>query len=425
MKGLIFLAFLFCSCASNKQILKALAEENKTLQHHIGFYLYDPAAKAEMVNYNGNKYFTPASNTKVLTLCTALYLLGDSLTAFRYAVSGDSTIVTGLCDPSFLNPAVCQNKNVFLFLKNAPGKLYFDHSNNKYIEPFGPGWAWDDYSYSFSPERNSFPVYGNVATLRRKGQTWSASPTFFAKKIVYEPQGGKAEKIVRQQAGNEIRIQRGKKRMSSAIHLPFHVDGKLIADLLSDTLRREVQAVDKPAARNGMLLRSVPADSVYKVMMKDSDNHLAEELLLQCAALKCDTLQTEKIIRYAKKHIFSLPDSIAWVDGSGLSRYNLFTPRTLVKVWEMIDHRADRHRIWSWLATGGKDGTLKNNYVSDTPFIFGKTGTLSNNHSLSGYLITKKGRVLLFSFMNNNYTQPVSEVRAFMERTLRTIHKKF
>src|SRR6218665_3705098 len=235
MKGLIFLAFLFCSCASNKQILKALAEENKTLQHHIGFYLYDPAAKAEMVNYNGNKYFTPASNTKVLTLCTALYLLGDSLTAFRYAVSGDSTIVTGLCDPSFLNPAVCQNK---------------------YIEPFGPGWAWDDYSYSFSPERNSFPVYGNVATLRRKGQTWNASPSFFAQKIVYEPQGGKAEKIVRQQAGNEIRIQRGKKRMSSAIHLPFHVDGKLIADLLSDTLRREVQALDKPAARNGMLLRS-------------------------------------------------------------------------------------------------------------------------------------------------------------------------
>lgn len=424
MKWSIFSAILLFSCASNKWIVKLLTEENKTLQHHVGFYLYDPATKEELVNYNGSKYFTPASNTKVLTLCTAMYSLGDSLTAFRYSINGDSIILSGMCDPSFLNPVVYQNPDVFLFLKNAPGKLFFNNSSNKYIEPFGPGWAWDDYSYSFSPERNSFPIYGNVMTLQRWGTTWNTTPNFFNKQIIFEPPMGDVEKLVRQQGGNEIRIQRGKKRMPSTNNLPFHVDGKLIADLLSDTLRREVQVVDKPVALSTVSLRSVPVDSVYKVMMKDSDNLLSEELLLQCAAMKCDTLRTEKIIRYAKKNILSLPDSITWVDGSGLSRYNLFTPRTLVKVWELIDHRTDRNRIWSWLAVGGVDGTLKRHYLSNPPFIYGKTGTLSNNHSLSGYLITKTGRILLFSFMNNNYTQPVSEVRTFMERTLQKIHEK-
>ena len=144
-----------------------------------------------------------------------------------------------------------------------------------------------------------------------------------------------------------------------------------------------------------------------------------------CAMVISDSLKAEIAIDYVKnKFLFDLPDEPQWVDGSGLSRYNLFTPRSIVRLWEKILVLVPRERLFELLAIGGKTGTVKNSYKSDPPYIFGKTGTLSNNHCISGYLITKKGKLLIFSFMNNNFTAPTREVRANMERVLFEIHEK-
>ena len=77
------------------------------------------------------------------------------------------------------------------------------------------------------------------------------------------------------------------------------------------------------------------------------------------------------------------------------------------------------------LAVGGQKGTLKNSYKNDPPYIFGKTGSLNNNHVLSGYLITRKGKLLIFSLMNNNYLAPTNDVRKHMQEILYTIYTKY
>ena len=160
--------------------------------------------------------------------------------------------------------------------------------------------------------------------------------------------------------------------------------------------------------------------------MVDSDNFIAEQLLLQCAAVVSDTLKTEIAIRYATKNLLNdLPDKVQWVDGSGLSRFNLFTPRSIVKLWDKIYSTVPRERLFKLLAVGGKSGTIKNWYKAEPPYIYAKTGTLSNNHCLSGFLITKSGKTLIFSMMSNNFVSSSIELRREMEKILKMVYEKY
>ena len=163
-------------------------------------------------------------------------------------------------------------------------------------------------------------------------------------------------------------------------------------------------------------------------MLLPSDNFLAEQLLLSYANRLGVELNTSKVIDYVTKNYLStLPDPPRWVDGSGLSRGNLFTPRDIVKLLELIYLEVgNQQKLFAMLPAGGKTGTLKNAYPkTDSPFVFGKTGTLSNNHNQSGYVVTKSGRVLIFSFMNNNFVEPTATVRKEMGRIMTFIHEKF
>ena len=57
----------------------------------------------------------------------------------------------------------------------------------------------------------------------------------------------------------------------------------------------------------------------------------------------------------------------------------------------------------------------------DPPYVFAKTGTLRHKHCLSGYLRTHSGRVLIFSFMHNNYTGSSARIKEEMQRVLEMV----
>lgn len=416
--------FLTGSCSPGRYLTREVVRLEEELKEHTGFLLYDPITKKKLVEYHSNRYFTPASNTKIFTFYTSLKLLGDSVVSVKYIQRGDSLIFWGAGDASFLYANVYDSRRLFDFLSASSQKLFFSSSNFQ-TETMGPGWAWDDYPFYYSAERSPFPVYGNLVNVKKDSSRFFFNPTYFQLHFTSAsaPRGDKT--ILRDIDSNHLTYYPGNgKRTSWAI--PFRYSDDLVAELLSDTLKRKVELTDMPLPAEAKILRSVPIDSLLRVMMQDSDNFVAEQLLLQCAAMVSDTLKPEIAISYAKENFLSdLPDEPQWVDGSGLSRYNLFTPRTIVALWEKIYHEVPQQRLFPLLATGGKSGTLKNFYKAREPYVYGKTGTLSNNHSLSGYLLTRKGKVLIFSMMNNNYIVPTSEVRGRMEKILSTIHERY
>jgi serine-type D-Ala-D-Ala carboxypeptidase/endopeptidase (penicillin-binding protein 4) len=423
--SLILLCILVsCSPLSKKSLTKEMVKTETRFQDHTALVVYDVAKRKTLFQYKPDKYFTPASNTKVLTLYACLKILGDSIPALKYVQKEDSLIVWGLGDPTFLYNETFNNFRVFNFLKSHPSKIFISTSNN-YTTHFGPGWAWDDYNDYYSPERSSFPIYGNCFKVYPLPDQILVSPKYF-EKFYQSADPKETVQLKREVSSNHFVLHPGTKKSFKEFTVPFHVNDNLTAELLADTLHREVRLASHVIEKSARLYYSVPVDSVYKVMMKESDNHIADQLLLTCSAVLSDSLKPEIAIREIKRRYFSqMQDPPVWVDGSGLSRYNLFTPRFLVDVWKDLYSSVSQERLFSLLATGGEPGTIKKWFKGDKPYVFGKTGTLSNNHNLSGYLITKKGKVLIFAFMNGNYTTKVNDIRNNMQRILNLYYENY
>jgi D-alanyl-D-alanine carboxypeptidase/D-alanyl-D-alanine-endopeptidase (penicillin-binding protein 4) len=418
--------FYSCSPISKGKLNKTFRSTERRFQHHTGFVLYDLQKNKTVFDFNGSRYFTPASNTKILTFFAALKTLGDSVPALEYIQRNDSLIFWGTGDPSFLYKEVFYDSGVYHFLRSIEADLYFSDANF-HTTHFGPGWAWDDYSSGYSAERSPFPVYGNIVSVIADQQVLRISPDYFSGSFIHGEQKDRIE-IIRDLDKNLFTVHPPKKIIAEVreINIPIKLDSSTFYSLLADTLKRPVVPVHKALPPYTNTLFSVHLDSLYSVMMQESDNFIAEQLLLMCANVLSDSLKPEIAIDFIiENYLRDLPDEPVWVDGSGLSRYNLFTPRSIVKLWQKIWEIVPQERLFSLLATGGVKGTIRKWYHAEKPYIFGKTGSLSNNHCLSGFLITKKGKVLIFSFMNSNYTRSTNDIRRNMQKILFNIYENY
>ncbi len=431
--GLIFTLFILISCGTNRKTNRAITSTfTDSLYFEKGFAglaIYDLVEKKMLYTYNANKYFTPASNTKLLTFYTGLTILGDSVPALKYRISGDSLIFRGTGDPSLLNPDLPPSK-IMNFLRYRTECLFYEVPN--YIETyFGPGWSWDDYDAYYSVERVAYPIYANRATFTQ-GETPDipqAYPDFYQKNLILDSLNlDKTVRLSRKVTENGFFYQLAVRDTTFRQEVPIKYSPELFVEVLEDTLKKEVGLIPdfKKFEGEEKILYSIPTDSLYKRMLQVSDNFIAEQILLLASGVIADTLKTSIAIDYMKENAFQqLPDEPQWVDGSGLSRYNLQTPRNMIKILELITEKMPLDKVLQLLPAGGKSGTLEDYYSADEPYIFAKSGSLSNNYSLSGFIKTKSGKTLIFSFMNSNYTIPTSTLKKGMENILLKIRDNY
>jgi D-alanyl-D-alanine carboxypeptidase/D-alanyl-D-alanine-endopeptidase (penicillin-binding protein 4) len=115
------------------------------------------------------------------------------------------------------------------------------------------------------------------------------------------------------------------------------------------------------------------------------------------------------------------------VDGSGLSRQNLVTPRAVAQMLAYVSQQPWGESFRSTLPIAGEDGTLEDR-MKGTPaagHLHAKTGSLEHVRGISGYATTLRGENLIFSMFTNNNTAPAHEQSSTFDAILTAMIEEF
>jgi len=422
-----FCCFFFCSCKLTGQItqqqINSFLNDSIIATGHVGISIYEPATGKYLYNHDAEKNFIPSSNVKLFSLYAGMKYLGDSLVGMRYYKTDSTIIITPTGDPTLLHPDF-KSQPVFDFLKNANTRLKIKNNDFK-PKAYGSGWAWNDYPDYYMAERSPLPVYGNCITFICKKNTVQSIPqnldAFIVAKNVQEK--NKSTTVERDFFTNTFNVLLDNSSNETVI-TPFITSLPLAVKLLSDSLQKNIEIISNDTSTiNLRKVYSRPVDSLFKPMMYYSDNFFAEQTLLMASNEKLGYMSEGDIIdTLLANDLKELPTKPRWVDGSGLSRYNLFSPKDFIYILDKLQNEFGLERMKRLLTTGGQ-GTLTGYYTKDAGFIFAKTGSMSNNVSISGYLITKKNKLLLFSVQINSFSGSGRVGRRAIEKFITSVRE--
>jgi serine-type D-Ala-D-Ala carboxypeptidase/endopeptidase (penicillin-binding protein 4) len=424
LPAIFFAAILISSCSISKKIngpaTKYLLQDEVFVHAHTGISVYEPATEKYWYNYQAEKYFTPASNTKLATCYAAMKYLGDSLIGIKYDQVNDSTVVIkGMADPSFMHSDY-RNNPVFDFLKKYKTIQIIDPAFDEYL---GAGWGWGDYLEDYMAQRSAFPFHGNTVMVDWLNEhNLSFLPSYFQQHSVISGNLANGYDAYRPWDTNDFSFKSGRTKHSE---IPFRPDEQTLQNLLKDTLNSNVETIEKYSGNLVKIVHSQPTDSLLKQMMHRSDNFFAEQSLLMVSERLLGEMSDRKIIDTLLKTDYKLmPQKPSWVDGSGLSRYDLFSPKDFIFILNKMKNDFGMDRIKNILPTGGT-GTISSYYKQDSGYIFVKTGTLNGVVALSGFLYTKKNKLLIFSVLVNNHRGSATSIRKGIEKFIQELRDKY
>jgi len=406
-----------------RKILKDLKELPGFQNAFIGFKLYDTGKNRLVAEQYADQYMTPASTTKLFTYQAGLNYLPRTVSAMEYVIKGDSLIFWSTGYPLTLHPDH-RDSTVVKFLAASDKQLYY-WSRPMEDERFGPGWGWDDYAGYYGAEKSVFPIYGNSVhvIVDNQKKEFSTSPTHPGLRFTKRDSTDTRTRVNRDEFWNEFEIKykeldEGDSVTIDTLIRPFRYSDPLFIDLIGQASGKQIKQIeDYHRPKTFETLAGVAADSLYKWMLQPSDNLFAEQILMMISGNSSDTLSTEKAIKLAQAST-NIKTELVWRDGSGLSRYNMFRPNEILDVLKSIDFSVAEKLF----PQGQTSGTIEDWY---TPNVYAKTGTLSNNHSLAGYIKTDSGKTLIFVMIANHYTAPITTIRESFGVMLKKIQKAY
>ena len=400
--------FLLCSNVysqiSSKKIDRWISK-NENLKSSVVSIAIKQLNKDKKISGVGfNTSMTPASNIKILTVLGSL-TSGDTIPSIKYKISNDTLRISSTGYPFIAHPKY-DDEDLETFIKSFNHIVY--HKPNIDLTKYGPAWAWDDFKYYFQAERSEMPIYGNVIQIVKEfNDAIKVTPDIF--QVVNNLK--QKEKVYRDHQENNFSVNPSLIRAGDTIYYPFVTSRKITMNLLESFFQTSI-SYEEDELKNYKIWNSKVKDGIYSAILKDSDNLISESLAANISLRFNDTISVDKGLKII---LNSLDDNkIQLFDGSGLSRYNLIKPSSLVLVLE---------KIYQYLGPDRIKKIFPNNYIitGTEGFVWGKTGTLKNNHNYSGYIFTDKGRQYVFSIMINHFTDDLDVIKEAISEFLKYI----
>lgn len=459
------------SRAALMQAIDSMALQPAFRNAHWGILIVDPVRGDTLYSRNAGKLFMPASNQKLLTGATALAQLGAD---YRYrtvfAASGPvvhgslrgDLVVIGRGDPTVSDAAY---GDAMIPLRAVADSLWARGVREiagalvKGGDAFpdstlGFGWSWDDLDADYSAGvdelffNEGFARVTVFAATRVGGAaTARTAPARTVPRIgrVSVVTGGMQdpEALARNsiQWETDIRGPRPllnlggfvKARDSATVDVAIRNPAQAYLDALAEALHdRGIivrgNVISEPAAPVQdatplFTMQSRPLRDILPLFEKPSQNQIGEILYRTLALEKTGIGTPDSGRRVVQRQLAAWGVDTAGHavrDGSGLSRHDYVTPDALVRVLDTMRQHPDFKTFYDALPIGGVDGTIRAR-MKGTPAqgnVHAKTGTLDKARSLSGYVTTADGRLLLFSMLCNNFTVPTRMVEQVQDSVL-------
>jgi D-alanyl-D-alanine carboxypeptidase/D-alanyl-D-alanine-endopeptidase (penicillin-binding protein 4) len=438
-----------------------LVEDSLLQKGMTGIRIIDANSGDLIYELNGDKYFSPASNMKLITTIGALFLLGPE---FRYgtplvtngSIRSDTLlgdlIICGKGDPTLTTAHLrtMAQEVAHRGISVIKGDILFDDAYFDTI-PYGPGWMWDDLQYDFSAPTNALSINRNCCSIHImpgsksgdmvrvhvapatsaitvKNLAKTAEPEDITVSTTYED--GKNKVTVQ----GTLPVNSDMKRFTRSIRDPAPVAAALLSEELHQQgilITGTVKSEKCSGAETLFIHVSQPLLKILYDLDKYSSNFIAEHILKTIGAVKVGIPGTtekgiEAIAECLQENAL-FGDDIIQRDGSGLSRYNLITPEQITSLLHYLYFNFSfGPELMTVLPAGGIDGTLKNRFQSTATKgkVRAKTGTMTHVCALSGYCITSSGRILIFSIMMKDFSAPSSYIRDIQDRIVSILIEK-
>ncbi len=402
-----------------------------------------------------DRYFIPASNTKLFTTAAALSKLGSNyrIRTSVYNASSDPNIkslrLVGRGDPSLTDDQLKQ-------LAQQIKRQGYDQIQQLVVDdgyfqgtPIHPSWEWEDVQYYYGTTVNSLIVNQNAIGLTISPQ----APGLPLKVSWNDPISASSWQVennsVTSAPGSESSVQ-----FNSFLGKPvLRISGQLAADAQpnlqamavidpAETFSRHLgvalagqqikvsntQVVSTNNNNFGQELAAVESAPLATLLFEtnqNSNNLYAEAFLRLLGAtnqeLAANNQDTAEIgLATVKQTLTNLgvdPESYKLVDGSGLSRHNLVSPNAIVQTLKAMAKSPYAEYYRASLPVAGVSGTLKTRLrnTSAEGILSAKTGTMTGVVALSGYLNAPINQPLVFSILVNQSDQSASVMRQAMD----------
>jgi len=450
-------------------------DESEPAQARWGVFVMSMSDGRVLYSRNGDKLFTPASNMKIYTTAAALDLLGadyhwrTSVYAGKQpdsngVIDGDVTLF-GRGDPGLDSYRKDGLPGLALELwqhgiRHVRGNVIGDDSYFR-GEMYGLGWQWNDVQWYFGAQPSALTIDANAMelTIAPGGKFGNAATVKLQRENRYfhltnhtttgERAAPASIGINRGLSDNEIRVwgefPAGGRGFTA--YLSVYNPALWSATLFNEALLAQGIAVDgEPRSRDSRAAEAERFDpqKAFEIAFAEGrtlgeivhqtnkeSNNLYAELILRTLGKERGSLapdpdprknrergDDEAGVAVVKSWLdrSSIPiDGLAIRDGSGLSRLDLVTPEATARLLVAISKTNSAGVFHDSLPIAGRDGTLKPRLLREAGKLFAKTGTLTYDHSLSGYATTQNGEVLAFSIFCNDATGHSDPVRLIDE----------